>query len=212
MLLELNSVIPKPLQENIPADSIWGKELVFEPSEYYLIKAASGRGKSTLLSYLFGLRNDYTGDLKIGGIEAGKFGINEWSELRASKISIVFQNLRLFEDLTAMENIKIKQNVRPMYGENEVFEMAEYLGVLGLMKKKVKHLSMGQQQRIALIRSLVQPFQWLLLDEPYSHLDERNKGLMENLIDRYCKKNNAGLILTSLGEDSSLIIKAELSV
>jgi putative ABC transport system ATP-binding protein len=71
---------------------------------------------------------------------------------------------------------------------------------------------MGQQQRIALIRALVQPFKWLLLDEPFSHLDTENTLKMEQLIDRYCQKNGAGLILTSLGNGSSLNIHSDIQI
>ena len=62
------------------------------------------------------------------------------------------------------------------------------------------HLSYGQRQRIAVIRAFCQPFDFILLDEPFSHLDDVNQSLLMDLIEIEAKKNNAGIILTTLQE------------
>lgn len=200
----LNSVVPAPLQNQYNEESLWGKETIFKSGQYHLVKAHSGKGKSTLLSYVYGLRSDFSGTVVLGDQSVKDISLNQWSDLRQKSLSIVFQDLRLFDDLTAWQNIVIKQHLTSFVSDSEIHAMAETLGVTALLDKKIKHLSMGQQQRIALIRALSQPFKWLLLDEPFSHLDEQNTNKMEQLIDAFCKKQNAGLILTSLGADSSL--------
>ena len=60
---------------------------------------------------------------------------------------------------------------------------------------------MGQQQRVAIIRALAQPFEWILLDEPFSHLDEENTQKCLTLIHQRCDEQRAGFILTTLGDD-----------
>ena len=67
------------------------------------------------------------------------------------------------------------------------------------MERKCQTLSYGQQQRVAIVRALCQPFEWLLLDEPFSHLDEQNSTIALELIQEVCAAHNAGLIVTSLG-------------
>jgi len=82
--------------------------------------------------------------------------------------------------------------------------MAEKLNVAPLLGKMCKHMSFGEQQRVAIIRSLCQPFEYLLMDEPFSHLDKGNIKIACELIRDKCVKNNAGLILTTLGEHYEL--------
>ncbi len=208
----LNSVVPAPLQNQFNEESLWGKEAIFQSGHYYLVKAHSGKGKSTLLSYVYGLRSDFSGTVIIGNQSVKDIKLNQWSDLRQKSLAIVFQDLRLFDDLTAWQNIVLKQRLTSFVSDAEIREMAETLGVTSLLGKKIKHLSMGQQQRIALIRALSQPFKWLLLDEPFSHLDEDNTNKMEQLIDAQCKKQSAGLILTSLGADSRLKMDKVIAV
>lgn len=204
--------MPKPLEGAYNPDSIWGRDVDFEAGHYYLVKAFSGKGKSTLIAYLAGTRNDYSGEVLFDKRSAKNLSLSEWSFLRCKQMAVVFQDLRLFDHLTARDNIKIKQELAPGVTAEDVTEMARHLGVDHLLDKQVRFLSMGQQQRVALIRALVQPFQWLLLDEPFSHLDTENTLKMEQLIDRYCQKNNAGLILTSLGNGSSLNIHSDIQI
>jgi ABC-type phosphate/phosphonate transport system ATPase subunit len=73
------------------------------------------------------------------------------------------------------------------------------LGLEGFLDRKCQTLSYGQQQRVAIVRALCQPFEWLLLDEPFSHLDEQNANIALELIQEVCASQNAGLIVTSLG-------------
>jgi putative ABC transport system ATP-binding protein len=79
--------------------------------------------------------------------------------------------------------------------------MIETLGVDHLKEKKAKHLSYGERQRFAIIRSLISSFEWLLLDEPFSHLDKANANKAAALIQENCKERNAGMIVAGLDED-----------
>jgi putative ABC transport system ATP-binding protein len=80
--------------------------------------------------------------------------------------------------------------------------MAERLGVTHILNQRAGICSYGEQQRIAIIRSLVQPFSWLIMDEPFSHLDNSNALKAAALINEECRKRNAGLVITDLEDDT----------
>src|ERR1700710_1598852 len=118
---------------------------------------------------------------------------NNLSQYRQQKISVIFQNMRLFENLTARENIELKRVMTtPFYNANIIDEMAEHLGVSHVLSQLASTCSYGEQQRIAIIRALVQPFEWLIMDEPFSHLDEANTAKAAALIAQECTKRKAG--------------------
>jgi putative ABC transport system ATP-binding protein len=204
MNIRLNQVIPAPLKDSFTEGSIWNTVHELQPASYCLVNAASGKGKSTLLSYLYGLRRDFSGQILFDDRDISGISLAAWSDLRKNKLAMMFQDLRLFDDLSAMDNIRLKNDLTKTFSVQEIMDMAEILGITGLLDKPARLLSMGQQQRVTLIRTLAQPFRWLLLDEPFSHLDKVNISKTEQLIDAACKKNGAGLILTTLGEQHDL--------
>ena len=213
-MIHLNNIVPTPLASLglNPNSQIFNVEQVFEKGKNYLVKAPSGKGKSTLLHIIYGLRNDFTGNLKLSGEDSTQFLAEVWADWRQSKLSIVFQDLRLFEQLTAFENIWLKAQLRSNKTESDIYLMADQLGIGHLMDKAASTLSYGQRQRVAIIRALCQPFECLLLDEPFSHLDEENTKKALALIDNTCRQQGAGMILVSLGEDFPLEFDAVLEL
>ncbi|MEM6966157.1 MAG: ATP-binding cassette domain-containing protein [Bacteroidota bacterium] len=213
-MIQLKNLLPHPLKElGIPSNTqIWGKELVFEKGKNYLVVAASGKGKSTLLHCMYGLRKDFDGDVYLKKKDIKSYSSDELAEVRQHTFSIVFQDLRLFEQLTALENITLKSDLQQYKTKAEIEAMADQLSVAHLLEKPCGTLSFGQRQRMAIIRALCQPFDFLLLDEPFSHLDEANIKAATQLIQTECQKQNSGIILVSLGEpyffqyDESIIL------
>ncbi len=199
---QLENVIPQPLVEMGigKASNIWQCICSFKKGNKYLVKAPSGKGKSTLVHILYGLRKDFNGVVFYEENNIEKLDERAWSTIRREKVSIVFQNLRLFPDLTALENIQLN-DPKGNYSVTQIEGWAEQLGVQNLLTKEVKTLSYGQRQRIAIIRALVQDFDFLLLDEPFSHLDEANIQAAVSLIESRIREQKAGLILVSLEED-----------
>ncbi len=202
-MIELKYVKPFPLIENgISASSeVFNTEGVFEKGKKYLVKAPSGKGKSTLLHLIYGLRNDYEGTIKLDGKDIKSLNYDDWATVRQKKLSIVFQDLRLFLNLTARENILLKRDLSDTPSVSEVEIMAEQLGIAPYMNQKAETLSYGQRQRVAIIRALCQPFEMLLLDELFSNLDTDNIKIATEMINKACEKNGAGFILVSLGEE-----------
>ncbi len=201
MTIQLNNTIPHPIKENFNTHSdVWYSDCRFSKGKSYLTTAPSGRGKSTFLHILYGLRKDFDGEVIISDKKINTFTRNDWAQLRQKDFSIVFQNLRLFPQLTGLENIQIKNQLQSVKTQAAIEEMAERLGVKEILQQTCGTMSYGQRQRIAIIRALCQPFSFLLLDEPFSHLDDDNMKRACTLIKEEVQQQGAGMILVSLGE------------
>lgn len=205
MNIQLNQLVPVPLREKITRrpSEIWNTQVSFEQGEWVKIKAPSGTGKTTLIHLVYKLRTDYTGSISYDKQDIKKIHDTGLAAYRQSKLSVIFQDLRLFGHLTAFENIELKRVLQtPFCEQQRIYEMAELLGITHILKQPVRICSYGEQQRIAIIRALVQPFDILLMDEPFSHLDDDNSAKAAALIAEECKKRNAGFVLTDLDEDN----------
>ncbi|QHI36368.1 putative ABC transporter ATP-binding protein [Kordia antarctica] len=188
-----------------PASSeVWSKDFAFLPNEKYLIKAASGSGKSSFFNFLFGLNDKYSGTILFNETPISSFTETDWTTMRREKISIVFQGLRLFPELTAFENIQLKNQLTNYKTEAEILMYMNRLNVAELAHKKAETLSYGQQQRIAIIRALCQPFELLLLDEPFSHMDDILIATATQLITEEVSKRQATLLIASLGNSYNI--------
>lgn len=204
MQLELQNIIPTPLKDKLLQrhSDVWNKALRFKDGEYIKIKAPSGTGKTTLVHIIYKLRKDFDGTVLWNNKNLSSIKQDELAVLRQQNISIIFQDLRLFPNLTARENIELNRVLQqPFYESNIIDAMAEQLGIVSILDQKASLCSYGEQQRIAIIRSLMQPFDWLIMDEPFSHLDRNNIDKASALIEAECKKRNAGFMLTDLEDD-----------
>ncbi len=205
MQVTLQGLLPVPLKEKLiqRKSDVWHQTISFEQGDRIKIKAPSGTGKTTLVHILYKLRNDYEGEVLWNKKELKKVKDNELANLRQQEVSVIFQDMRLFPQLTAKENIELNRVLQQPYYESEkIDDMAEELGIAHVLQQKAGLCSYGEQQRIAIIRALIQPFSWLLMDEPFSHLDQENTGKAVALIGEECKRRNAGFILTDLDEDA----------
>jgi putative ABC transport system ATP-binding protein len=199
MQIQLRNVIPDHIEkEKRVASQIWGQEVLINKGEHLHIVAPSGSGKTSLMHFIYGLRKDYSGSVIYDDHNIKKLSTESFSAFRQNKISIIFQDLRLFEDQTVKENIEIKRILDPYHGSEKINEMAKRLGIENKLDQVAKTCSYGEQQRIAIIRALMQPFDFLLLDEPYSHLDEANRKKAMELIYEECGKRNAAMVFADL--------------
>jgi ABC-type lipoprotein export system ATPase subunit len=201
-LIQVNDVLPYFISDaDTSASDIWRQTVSFRKGENYLISAASGTGKSSLLAYLFGERKDYKGDISFDEKKINSLNANAWYDIRKKNISFVFQGLKLFPELTVHENIVIKNRLTRFKSNKEINQLLEETGLAGKKNEKAARLSFGQQQRVAIVRALCQPFDFLFLDEPFSHLDEINIGILSDIVSRELHKRQAGLNLCTLGRD-----------
>ncbi|MEO9020664.1 MAG: ATP-binding cassette domain-containing protein [Ginsengibacter sp.] len=197
--IQLQKVTPDYIEkERRSTSQIWEQNISINKGEHLHIVAPSGSGKTSLMHFIYGLRKDYSGSVLYGDTDIKKLSVENFSIFRQNNISIIFQDLRLFEDHTVKENIEIKRILNPYHQAEETDEMAQRLGIENKLNQLVKTCSYGEQQRIAIIRALMQPFDFLLLDEPYSHLDEANREKAMELIYEECNKRNAAMIFADL--------------
>ena len=213
MRITLDHIMPHPLASiNHGEKSIWGNFIELEPATKVMLNASSGKGKSTFTMTAFGLRRDYEGILKYDGRDIRTIEVDEWTEIRKTKLSVVFQDLQLFPNLSVAENLMLKNNLTNTFSEKELLEMLSFLEIENKWQQKCGLLSMGQQQRVAIIRALAQPFDWLIMDEPFSHLDEENTQRCLKLINDRANDLKAGFVLTTLGDNHGFNYDKELNL
>lgn len=205
--------MPQPLASiQHGSESIWGDDIVLESGKRIVLNASSGKGKSTFTTVATGIRNDYAGTILYDDNDVRSFSPGDWSRIRTSEISVVFQDLQLFPKLTVRENLKIKNDLAGVFSEEEMRAMLEQLGIGDKWEQSCALLSMGQQQRVAIIRALIQPYIWLIMDEPFSHLDEGNTQLALEMIHKRTIEQGAGFVLTTLGDLHSYAFDQELKL
>ncbi|MCU0394980.1 MAG: ATP-binding cassette domain-containing protein [Chitinophagaceae bacterium] len=205
MTITLHQVVPAPIREKALSgmSDIWNRELVLRAGDHIKVKAPSGSGKTTLTHIIWNLRRDYDGTVAYDGVNVLDIPAEAMAQYRQEKLSVVFQDLRLFGQITALENIELKRNMpgKPYCSLEKVQAMAAQLGVAHVLGQQTSTCSYGEQQRIAIIRALVQPFTFLIMDEPFSHLDRDNARKAAGLIAAECRDRGAGFLVTDLDDD-----------
>lgn len=144
--------------------------------EFVSIVGPSGSGKSTLLGIIAGLDNPSTGQVLIDGVDITRMSESKLAVVRNSKIGMVFQAFNLIPTLTAQENVEIPLYVGKHKGSPSV-RAQELLALVGLshrLNHRPNQLSGGEQQRVAIARSLATNPAFVIADEPTGNLDARN--------------------------------------
>lgn len=198
--ITLRDMLPRVFAgERIPESEVWRRDLTFRRGEAVLVEAASGAGKSSMCSYIFGARTDYEGKLLFNGHDVAGMSPGDWQRARRVNIAYLPQELSLFPELTAWENIMLKNTLAGHATAGRIEKWMDRLGILFRRDYPAGKMSIGQQQRLAIVRALCQPFDFILLDEPVSHLDEENNTTAAVLIAEEARRQGAGIISTSVG-------------
>lgn len=179
---------------------IWLRDVTFEKGKTYLVEANSGTGKSSLCSYIYGYRHDYQGRILFDGEDTRDYSVSKWIDIRKHHFSLLWQELRLFPELTAWENVIIKNKLTGFQKKRGIEEWFEMLGIADRKDALCGRMSFGQQQRVAMIRALCQPFDFIFIDEPVSHLDDTNSDIMGRILTAEAERQGAGIIATSIGK------------
>lgn len=213
MDIHFENVMPHPLASiEHSSDSIWGSNVTLRAGHKILLNASSGKGKSTFAMTVFGIRTDYDGIVRYDDRDIQSFSVDEWVQIRQRKIATVFQDLQLFHNLSVAENLLLKNHLTDFKTEQEIKNLLAVLEIDHKWNDRCGLLSMGQQQRVAIVRALCQPFHWLIMDEPFSHLDERNSVRCLEMIAAECDVQKAGFVLTSLDDDERFPYDYELKL
>lgn len=198
--IALHNTLPRVFagQQGIHSD-VWQQDISLERGKRYLISAESGTGKSSMCSYIFGYRQDYSGVITFDGTDIRTLTVAQWCDIRQRHIAYLPQDMRLFGELTAMENVELKNRLTAFKSQQEIKRLFEAMGIADKVDSLASKLSIGQQQRVAIIRTLCQPCDFILLDEPVSHLDDENNRTVARLIIDEATRQGAGVIATSVG-------------
>lgn len=211
--IELKHVLPEVFIGRDDLNSeIWKQSVAFEKGNSYLVEAASGTGKSSLCSYILGYRKDYQGMICFDQLDVRSFSVNRWVQIRQREIGMLFQELRLFPELTAIENVSLKNKLTGYRSQQQIKDWFEELGIAEKWNQPIGKMSFGQQQRVAFIRMLCQPADFFFLDEPVSHLDKVNGKIMADILTQEMARQGSGVIVTSIGQRLDLNYSASLKL
>lgn len=182
-----------------------GVDLELRRGEVVLITGKSGVGKSTLISMLGGLEPPTAGDIFWGGMKLGKNGSKDWAQLRKEKIGIIFQDYNLITSWTAIENVEAPL----MFTEKSererrksAMDIMGRLGIADLAENKPAELSEGQQQRVAVARTLIMNPELILADEPTGGVDPDTGKVVTQSLLSLVKENGASMLVATHGGNS----------
>jgi putative ABC transport system ATP-binding protein len=197
-LLELQDIYLNYKTENTLVEVIKGVNFKINSGENVAVVGKSGSGKTSLIMLIAGLEKATSGKIIFEDQDISTYSEDELADLRKRKIGIVFQSFYLIPNYTALENVSLVLEINKI--ENAQKKSAELLEQFGL-KDRLNHfpsqLSGGEQQRVAIARSIILSPKLILADEPSGNLDSENSKLIINLLFKYSKQNNSSLILVT---------------
>ncbi|AWA29992.1 hypothetical protein HYN48_07835 [Flavobacterium magnum] len=183
------------------AATIWNTKTTFTKGEYYLVIAPSGSGKSTLATAMLGNHFEYDGTILYDLVSLKTQSLEQIVAFRRNQLQLLFQDVRLIPDLTVRENVLLRTfGKKNADFESKLQSYADTLGILPLLDKKAKNCSYGERQRSAIVRSLINPTDFLVYDECFSHLDLKNKQIAFDLIIRVAEAHGSGVIFFELND------------
>jgi|LFRM01.1.fsa_nt_gb putative ABC transport system ATP-binding protein len=190
------SYVYKTKQQAVEA--VKGFSQSFEQGKFYAILGRSGSGKSTILNLLGGLADPTTGEVLYQGQSLSEL---DKTKYRREESSFVFQNFNLFPMLTALENVVYILWLQEVEKSDAIDKAKQALASVGLEKKYYdrlpRQLSGGEQQRVAIARSLVSGANVILADEPTGNLDEKNSKVVFEILRDLSQSKDITVILAT---------------
>lgn len=195
MLLEL-----KELRKQYSDTDIVLKDITFKKGKSYLVLGASGSGKSTMLNMIGGLVTPTSGEILLSVddkvIDIAKLNNKDLLALRRGTVGYIVQDFQLFDDFTVEDNIVLKQTIDKNKSKS-VESVLDLVGLRGKLKSKVKNLSGGEKQRVAIARSLIGDYKVLLCDEPTGSLNKQiADDLMSLLVNTHKLQDNILIVVS----------------
>ena len=172
-MIQLDNISKEFTQKNHQVMALTDITLEIKANEFFGLVGVSGSGKSTLLRLVNGLEEPTSGTIKINQEELTKQMTKKKRDM-IQKISMVFQQFNLLQNLTVQKNVELPLKVQGKSDGKIVSDMLDFVGMTELKHKYPSQLSGGQKQRVAIARALTTRPKILLCDEPTSALDEHN--------------------------------------
>ena len=175
------------------------------------IVGESGSGKTSLIMLIGGLEKATSGKIQFKEFEISKLNEDQISEIRRKNIGIVFQSFYLIPNYTALENVSLTLEINRISNpEQKAKDMLSRFGLGQRLNNLPSQLSGGEQQRVAIARSIVMKPQLILADEPTGNLDSENSNLISKILFDYVNEEKASLIVAT--HDDKLASQAKRKI
>lgn len=162
------------------------------------IVGESGSGKTSLIMLIGGLEKASSGKIQFKEFEISNLKEDQISEIRRKKIGIVFQSFYLIPNYTALENVSLTLEINKIQNpEQKAKEILDRFGLDQRLNNLPSQLSGGEQQRVAIARSIAMKPQLILADEPTGNLDSENSNLISKILFDYVNEEKASLIIVT---------------
>ena len=197
-LLELKQIKLHYKNYNTSVEVIKGIDLKIHSGEKVAVVGKSGSGKTSLIMLIGGLEKPSSGEIIFDQQLISSFSEDQLADIRKQKIGIVFHSFYLIPNYTALENVSL---ILEINGAKNAKQQAEELLVQFGLKDRLDHfptqLSGGEQQRVAIARSMAVKPKMILADEPTGNLDSENSDMISKLLFEYADKNQSSLVLVT---------------
>lgn len=179
------------------AYALRGISMEVEKGQWVNIMGPSGSGKSTLLNIIGGLDNSSSGDVIIDSTNINRLSEDDLARFRREKIGFIFQQSHLIPYLNAVENVMLAQYFHSMADEKETIEALTRVGLGHRLKHRPSQLSGGEQQRVCIVRALINSPELLLADEPTGNLDRENTKMILELLKKLHSEEHFTIVLVT---------------
>jgi putative ABC transport system ATP-binding protein len=198
-MFQLHNVVKQYTRRGEIVTAFRCMDLTIEQSEYVAMVGPSGSGKTTLLSMLGGMLSPTTGSIRLDGTSVYELSAAARSQLRGQRMGFVFQTFKLIPYLTALQNVQVPLCLLGHPQAEQEAQAARMLDRFGLgerLRHRPAELSVGQQQRVALARTLVNNPRIILADEPTGNLDSESREVVLGAFDEAHREGRTIIMVT----------------
>ncbi|MEM2127261.1 MAG: ABC transporter ATP-binding protein [Candidatus Bathyarchaeia archaeon] len=186
--------------ENVEYPALRGVDMVVHAGEFLAVVGPSGSGKSTLLHIIGGLDTPTRGRVVVEGSDISRFSSGKLADYRNRMVGFIFQFYNLLPYLRAVENVELPMAIANVSPNKRRDRALELLGLVGLGDKAFKRpteLSGGEQQRVAIARSLINDPRLILADEPTGNIDSSSAVVIMEIFRRLVDEKGVSIVMVT---------------